>query len=73
MQLGIRMHDTIDLPIDKRISHIKEMGFSCGHLALGKVFHNGFTTVDVLTPGFAMYLKRLFDNNHLDCAYLDVI
>ena len=70
MQLGIRMHDTVDLPIDKRISYIKEMGFSCGHLALGKVFHDDFTTVDTLTPGFAMYLKRLFDNNQLDCAVL---
>ena len=59
MQLGIRMHDTLDFSIEKRISHISELGFSCGHLALGKVFQNECITDNALTPGFAMYLKRL--------------
>lgn len=33
MQLGIRMHDTINLPIEDRVRHIKELGFTCGHLS----------------------------------------
>ena len=70
MQLGIRIHDTINLPMEKRVAHIRELGFSCGHLALGKVFPNKFATDEALTPGFAMYLKRLLENNKLDCAVL---
>ena len=64
------MHDTLDFSIEKRISHISELGFSCGHLALGKVFQNECITDNALTPGFAMYLKRLFEKNQLDCAVL---
>lgn len=30
MQLGIRMHDMMDYSIEKRLSHISELGFSCG-------------------------------------------
>ena len=70
MQLGIRMHDTTNLPIEDRVRHIKELGFTCGHLALGKVFQNSLAVDEVLTPGFAMYLKRLFEKNQLDCAVL---
>lgn len=70
MQLGIRMHDTIDLPIEERISHIKELGFTCGHMAPGRVLPGTCTTDEALTPGLAMYLKRLFAQNNLDCAVL---
>lgn len=70
MQLGIRMHDTIDLPIEERISLIRELGFSCGHLALGKVLPENFVEDGALTPGLALYLRHLFEKNMLDCAVL---
>lgn len=70
MQLGIRLHDTKKLPIEERIADVKQLGFTCGHMALGKVIEE-FSTADcALTPGLAMYLKRIFDKNEVDIAVL---
>lgn len=69
MQLGIRMHDTTELPLEERFANIRDLGFTCGHLALGKMALD-CTEDEALTPGFAMYLKRLFAKNDLDCAVL---
>ena len=50
MQLGIRLHDTTQLPFEERIADVHRLGFSCGHLALAKVIDE-FPT---MTPGLAM-------------------
>ena len=31
MQLGIRLHDTKDLPLEERIKDVHDLGFKCGH------------------------------------------
>ena len=68
MQLGIRMHDTKNLPIEERLQDIHELGFKCGHLALGKVGLPGDN--GSLTPGYAMYLRQLFEKNQVAPAVL---
>jgi sugar phosphate isomerase/epimerase len=70
MQLGIRLHDTKNLPLEERIADVHRLGFSCGHLALGKVITAFSTQDDALTPGLAMYLKRLFTKHEVDIAVL---
>ena len=66
MQLGIRLHDTKKLPFEERIADVHELGFACGHLALSKVISE-FTTDDgALTPGLAMYIKKVFEKNNVD-------
>lgn len=70
MQLGIRMHDTIKLPIEERVAHVRELGFSCAHVALARVISDYSTADEALTPGFAMYLKRQFAKHDLDFAVL---
>ena len=69
MQLGIRLHDTEALPFEERIARVHEMGYKCGHLALSKV--PGLASApEALTPGYAMYLKRVFEKNEVDVAVL---
>lgn len=70
MKLGIRMHDTLLMPMEERFAHIHKLGFSCGHLALGKFCTDMNIGTEALTPGFAMYLRKLFAKNELDCAVL---
>ena len=70
MQLGIRLHDTKNLPLEERIADVHQLGFKCGHLALSKVISEYPTTDEALTPGFAMYLKNLFAKNEVDIAVL---
>jgi sugar phosphate isomerase/epimerase len=70
MQLGIRLHDTKKLPLEERIADVHRLGFSCGHLALGKVITEFSTKDDALTPGLAMYLKKVFAKNEVDIAVL---
>ena len=70
LQFGIRLHDAVDVPIEERLPIIKEQGFTCAHVALSKVIKGNSVANEALTPGYAMYLKRLFDKNDLDCAVL---
>lgn len=70
MQLGIRLHDTKPLPIEERIADVHNLGFRCGHLALGKVINQFPTDDSAMTPGLAMYLKRIFEKNEVDVAVL---
>ena len=49
IQLGIRFHDTKELPFEERLGEIRKQGFSCVHIALSKV--PGFTAdTNALTP-----------------------
>ncbi len=70
MQFGIRLHDVVQAPVGERLRIIKEQGFTCAHVALSKVISENSVAPEALTPGYAMYLKRLFDKNELDCAVL---
>jgi sugar phosphate isomerase/epimerase len=70
MQLGIRLHDTKKLPLEERIADVHRLGFSCGHLALGKVITDFSTQDEALTPGLATYLKKIFAKNEVDIAVL---
>lgn len=70
MQLGIRIHDTIKMPVEERLAHIRSLGFTCGHLAPAMVLGDYSVADEALTPGYAMYLKKLFAQNGLDCAVL---
>lgn len=70
MQFGIRLHDAVQAPIEERLKIIKEQGFTCAHVALSKVISENSVAPEALTPGYAMYLRRLFDKNELDCAVL---
>lgn len=70
MQFGIRLHDAVQAPIEERLKIVKEQGFTCAHVALSKVISENSVAPEALTPGYAMYLKRLFDKNELDCAVL---
>ena len=70
MQLGIRLHDTKDLPFEERIADVHQLGFACGHLALAKVIREFPTTDEAMTPGLAMYIKNVFARNQVDIAVL---
>ncbi len=70
MQLGIRLHDIKKAPLEERLAIAKEQGFSCGHLALSKVISEYPVDDGALTPGYALYLKRLFAVRELDVAVL---
>lgn len=60
MQIGIRLHDTRPLALPERLAHTREQGFTCAHVALAKVIDTFEVNNSTLTPGFAMYLKKLF-------------
>ena len=70
MQIGIRLHDTKDLSLKDRLDEVNRQGFSCVHLALSKVIKENSVAPEALTPGYAMYLKRLFADKGLDIAVL---
>lgn len=70
MQLGIRLHDIKKAPLEERLAIAHEQGFSCGHLALSKVISEYPVDDSALTPGYALYLKKLFAKNELDVAVL---
>lgn len=70
MQLGIRLHDIEKTSLENRLKIAKEQGFKCGHLALSKVISEYPVNEGALTPGFAMYLKKIFAENDLDIAVL---
>ena len=60
MQLGIRLHDIKKAPLEERLAIAHEQGFACGHLALAKVISEYPVDDGALTPGYAMYLKKIF-------------
>ncbi len=70
MQFGIRLHDAVKAPLEERLKAVREQGFACAHLALSKVISENSVAESALTPGYAMYLKRLFDKYGLDVAVL---
>lgn len=70
MQLGLRLHDTLSVSLEERLTIIREQGFCCAHVALTKVISDFAVTEESLTPGFAMYLRNLFRRKEIDFAVL---
>lgn len=70
MQLGIRLHDIKEGPLEDRLKIAQEQGFKCGHIALGKVIKEYPVGPVAMSPGLAMHLKKLFAENNLDVAVL---
>lgn len=69
MQVGIRLHDVAQGTIEQRAHTAKEQGFSCAHIALSKLCDYKMTLPE-LTPGWAMYLKKVFAKEDVDIAVL---
>ncbi|MCD8105153.1 MAG: sugar phosphate isomerase/epimerase [Lachnospiraceae bacterium] len=70
MQIGIRLHDVKEAPLAGRLRTAHEQGFACAHLALGKVISENPVDDGALTPGYAMYLRKLFAERQMDIAVL---
>ena len=70
MQIGLRLHDAKQLPLEERLVEVRKQGFVCGHLALSKVISENTTDNSALTPGYAMYLKNMFAAAGIDIAVL---
>ena len=70
MQIGIRLHDTVKMALPQRLAHTREQGFTCAHVALSKSFKELPCTPSALTPGYALYLRHLFEKNGIDIAVL---
>lgn len=76
MQLGIRLHDVNAglapelQTMEARAQKAREEGFSCVHLALGKVIKGVTFDNCALSEGLAMHTKRVFAENGLDIAVL---
>lgn len=69
MQVGIRLHDVVQGTIEQRAHTAREQGFSCAHIALSKLCDYKMTLPE-LTPGWAMYLKKVFAKEDVDIAVL---
>ena len=68
--VGIRLHDVRPGTIEERVAEAHAQGFKCAHIALSKLIDDYSTADAALTPGFAMYLKKLFAASDLDIAVL---
>lgn len=69
MQLGIRFHDTEKISFEERVKRVHELGFKCAHIALSKA-EDIPSGIDSMTPGYAKYLKGVFEKNDVDVAVL---
>ncbi len=70
IQLGLRLHDAEKLPLEELLPVVKSKGFTCVHLALGKLFKDIPCTPAALTPGYAHYIRSTFEKNNLGIAVL---
>ena len=70
IQFGLRLHDAEQLPIEQLLPVVRQKGFTCAHLALSKAMKNVPCTPSALTPGYALYLRHLFEKNGMDIAVL---
>jgi len=70
IQFGLRLHDGEKLPIEELLPLVRRKGFTCVHMALSKSMKEVPCTPEALTPGYALYLRRLFEKNDLNIAVL---
>ena len=69
MQIGIRFHDLAAGTLEERAAMAREQGFACTHIALSKIGPYKMTLPE-LTPGWAMKIRHVMEDNHLDTAVL---
>lgn len=70
IQLGLRLHDAETLPLEELLPVVRQKGFTCSHLALSKLMKDIPGTASALTPGYSVYLKKIFEKNGIDIAVL---
>lgn len=70
IQFGLRLHDAEKLPVEQVLPLVRKKGFSCVHMALSKSLKEYPCDPGALTPGYALYLRRLFEKNDMDIAVL---
>ena len=70
IQFGLRLHDAEKLPMEQVLPLVRQKGFTCAHLALSKAMKDYPCTPSALTPGYALYLRHLFEKNDIDIAVL---
>lgn len=70
MQIGIRAHDCMKAPFEDLITNIKNQDLKCIQLALGKAIDEIPTDRCAMTPGMALYIKRVMAKNDVDVAVL---
>ena len=70
MRLGIRAHDVAYAPLEQLIPNIHNQGFKCMHIALSKSIKEFKPDLCTMTPGLAMYMKELCQENKVDVAVL---
>lgn len=70
MNIGIRLHDTKEGSFEERIENVAKDGFGCGHLALYKMLNDFPCDNSALTPGYAKYIRKVFEKNDVDIAVL---
>lgn len=70
LQLGLRLHDAEKLTMEKLLPIVRKKGYTCAHLALSKAMKDYPCGPSALTPGYAHYLKHLFEKNQMDIAVL---
>ncbi|MDO4268873.1 MAG: sugar phosphate isomerase/epimerase family protein [Eubacteriales bacterium] len=70
LQLGLRLHDAEKLPMEELLPVVRRKGYTCTHLALSKAMKEYPCGPSALTPGYARYLKHLFEKNEMDIAVL---
>ena len=70
IQFGLRLHDAEKLPMEQLLPLVRKKGFTCAHLALSKTVKDVPCTLSALTPGYALYLRHLFEQNGIDIAVL---
>ena len=66
--IGIRLHDTVPGTLEQRAQAALKQGFTCVHLALGKVLDPSLMEPEKATPGLGTYVKKAL--NGLDAAVL---
>ena len=69
MRIGIRLHDTKECEIKERLQIVHDQGFCCAHIALAKTTGLPKET-GALTPGYALWLKKVFADANVDIAVL---
>jgi len=70
MNIGIRLHDMAPGTFEERIKRVHEDGFGCGHLALYKMLKEYPNDDCALSPGYAQYIRGVFEKNDVDIAVL---
>ena len=63
LRLGVRCHDMERAPFDELIHNINKKGFCCTQLALKKAISEFNVGREAMTPGMALYMKKVFEEN----------